>query len=244
MVIMPARTIQSIMLLTFTLVYFMSCYAVWLSHFSSPFSNFAERINNKNKILRENNKKMLLTHFVTYWTVSMMLMLKNGEFILPNNNTVKRVLFNQIFINTALFYVCPMSTNNNEEFFYFCKTFPLVVIIQNFVFYWLHRLFHKPFFYPIHMIHHTWIDTLPYSAIDCHPLEHGIVNMLPILIGPYILGWGYTFINIWVTIATVSTLWAHSKSLTNHHAVHHRHKNCNFGSFWTDVLFSTIKIEN
>ncbi|CAJ0566066.1 unnamed protein product, partial [Mesorhabditis spiculigera] len=63
------------------------------------------------------------------------------------------------------------------------------VLIEELGFYYTHRLFHQPFFYKrIHKIHHRWTAPVSITSVYCHPLEHAISNLMPIMLGPTLIG--------------------------------------------------------
>lgn len=178
---------------------------------------------------------LLVSHFVIYWVVSLLLMLDDGDVQLPSQNTLHSVLFNQLVVNTMVFWVFPIGSESVSWL-----TIPVAYLIEEIGFYWMHRLFHCKLLYPIHKAHHAWITTLPYVALDCHPLEHLLVNLFPLLLGPYLFSWNYAYIHLWLVAATFNTLSGHGKSMTNHHALHHRLQNVNYGiSRSMDLFFGT-----
>jgi sterol desaturase/sphingolipid hydroxylase (fatty acid hydroxylase superfamily) len=146
------------------------------------------------------------------------------------------VLFNQLFINAIPFFLFEF---NQTEMNY--QTIPLVYLIEEFGFYWTHRLFHTlPFLWKLHQVHHRWLDTVPFSALDCHPVEHAVVNVFPLLLGPWIFQWTYTWTFAWVMLATINTLKAHLSRNEAHHTIHHQMRVFNYGlSNFTDILFHT-----
>merc|ERR1740121_924329 len=67
----------------------------------------------------------------------------------------------------------------------------LVWILMNEVlFFHAHRFLHenKRMYAAIHKLHHTWTSPVSLVAIYCHPLEHILSNLTPILAGPLLLG--------------------------------------------------------
>ena len=83
--------------------------------------------------------------------------------------------------------------------------------IQETSFYYLHRLLHQGRFYrSIHKIHHYWQAPIAIAAIYCHPIEHFLANLLPVLLGPLVMGSHRSIISIWLIIVHIVTLNDHS----------------------------------
>jgi len=62
------------------------------------------------------------------------------------------------------------------------------ILIEEFGFYYSHRLFHHRRLYKyIHKKHHEWIAPIAIIAIYCHPLEHVFSNLLPLAVGPALM---------------------------------------------------------
>ena len=178
---------------------------------------------------------MLLEHILVYWTVGLSL-----AKTWPTLQCVKNVLFNQLFVNTFLFLLFDFQSNSDAIYL----SVPAAYLIEEVVFYWMHRAFHHPYFYTIHKTHHRWTRPEPFSAIDCHPLEHLLVNMFPVLLGPCIFGWPYAWVLCWTVLATISTLLGHRSDDQyeyQHHTLHHKQGNGNYGNaLFTDRLFGTV----
>ncbi len=94
------------------------------------------------------------------------------------------------------------------------------------------RLFHSHYLYKvIHKTHHEWTAPVGISASYCHPIEHFIVNILPIATGPMLLGGclGNHLVSewVWLTAAIISTTISHSGyhlpflPSPEHHDFHH-----------------------
>jgi len=93
----------------------------------------------------------------------------------------------------------------------FLVHFILSALIEEFGFYYSHRLAHHPSIYKyIHKKHHEFTAPIAITAVYAHWLEHIVSNMSPILLGPLILGSHTIFIWFWISLAIISTLNAHS----------------------------------
>lgn len=133
------------------------------------------------------------------------------------------------------------------------------MIVDDFFFYWGHRLLHHPKLYPhIHKIHHQWNHTVIISNEYSHPLEYTIAN-LPAAIGPKILGKRMHLITLWMWIIMrvgesldshcgYEFSWSPYRLLplsgsTSFHDYHHSTNVGNYGSYFTfwDTIFKTNK---
>ena len=80
----------------------------------------------------------------------------------------------------------------------------LCMLIEDFTFYWSHRLLHNKIFYnKIHKQHHEYVQTVSCSALYAHPIEFILGNLLPSAIGPIILGRNMHFLTYIVYAAMV-----------------------------------------
>lgn len=74
-----------------------------------------------------------------------------------------------------------------------------------------HRLFHHPRVYKhVHKIHHEITEPFGLTSTYCHPVEHFFVNLLPVTIGPIIIGAHISLTFVWFAIAITSSTNDHS----------------------------------
>ncbi|KAM9788662.1 fatty acid hydroxylase domain-containing protein 2 [Neosynchiropus ocellatus] len=82
--------------------------------------------------------------------------------------------------------------------------------LEEVLFYYSHRLFHHPSLYKhFHKQHHEWTAPIGVVSIYAHPLEHMLSNMLPVAVGPVILGSHLATTSLWYCLALVSTTISH-----------------------------------
>ena len=61
---------------------------------------------------------------------------------------------------------------NQHSIFYFMIAFPIMAIMHDTYFYWMHRLMHHPsIFKMVHLTHHKSTNPSPFAAYAFHPLE-------------------------------------------------------------------------
>ncbi|XP_050934661.1 fatty acid hydroxylase domain-containing protein 2 isoform X1 [Lates calcarifer] len=133
-------------------------------------------------------------------------------------HAVKTVLFNQVFISgpmvVVVYYLMSWLGNpcspELPTFHWALTELAAFAILEEILFYYSHRLFHHPGLYKhFHKQHHEWTAPIGVVAIYAHPLEHVISNMLPVVIGPVILGSHLSTTTLWYCLALVSTTISH-----------------------------------
>lgn len=62
----------------------------------------------------------------------------------------------------------------------------------------------------MHKIHHEWTAPVGIACIYCHPLEHMVVNLLPVVAGPLLAGSHVTVAWVWLAMAITTTTITHS----------------------------------
>ena len=86
-----------------------------------------------------------------------------------------------------------------------------IALVQETSFYYLHRLLHHGQIYrTIHKLHHYWQAPIAIAAIYCHPVEHFVANLFPVLLGPFLMGSHRSVLFVWLIMVHVNTLSDHS----------------------------------
>ena len=81
--------------------------------------------------------------------------------------TMATIVFAVLFPYTNMY-------RNVQEFgiWYYWLTFPLMFLIHDTYFYWMHRLMHAPrLFKYVHLVHHKSTNPSPWTSYAFHPLE-------------------------------------------------------------------------
>jgi fatty acid hydroxylase domain-containing protein 2 len=147
---------------------------------------------------------------------------------------VPLVLFNQLCITWVYFtFVLPYIPTASVW------TTPLRWIvflgIEEVGFYYIHRLLHHRRLYPlIHAIHHQWLHPQALVANYAHPIEHLLNNLVPMTLGPLLVGASQWDLCLWISLGTVSSVLSHSGYHwmwvgADFHDLHHQFRNIHFG---------------
>ncbi|XP_030066990.1 fatty acid hydroxylase domain-containing protein 2 isoform X1 [Microcaecilia unicolor] len=128
------------------------------------------------------------------------------------------VLLNQLFISFPMIIVMhyimlwrgnPCSPELPTFHWVLLELF-IFVLIEEILFYYSHRLFHHPKLYKhIHKKHHEWTAPVGVVSMYAHPLEHMFSNMLPVMVGPIIMGSHVATIMLWFCLTILSTTISH-----------------------------------
>lgn len=136
-------------------------------------------------------------------------------------------------------------------------------LMEDFVFYFSHRLLHTPFLYRhIHKIHHQFIATMSLAGEYAHPMEYLFGNLIPASVGIALLG---PKVHIWVVLMwgilrTAESMDGHCgyefsfspfrllpfSGSSDYHDFHHCYNVGNYGSFFNlwDTILGTNKPYN
>jgi fatty acid hydroxylase domain-containing protein 2 len=170
-------------------------------------------------------------------------------------NIIKQGAFNQLFVAVpvGLFYsewstwmllhLHPVTLKRCV--FDFCA----YIVVEEVLFYYLHRLLHHPKLYRyIHKQHHEYTAPIGLAAIYCHPFEHLLANLLPLFLGPAIMHSHPLMAFAWLFLATFNTVNSHSGWTFLHwpspimHDWHHYSFTENYGLMgWLDTFHATNK---
>ncbi|CAG0922610.1 unnamed protein product, partial [Notodromas monacha] len=132
---------------------------------------------------------------------------------------VGQVLVNQIVVGVPFAFVTSIllkarGCTGSRKLPYFEEVvFELIimVIVEEAMFYYSHRLLHHKLLYKyIHKQHHEWTAPISVTAIYCHPLEHLFSNLLGPFAGVLVCGSHIATQYLWFSMAIANTLNAHS----------------------------------
>lgn len=77
--------------------------------------------------------------------------------------------------------------------------------------YLVHRLMHTKHFYKrFHKIHHEFKLPIPMEAMYNHPVEHVIMSLVPVYIGPVLIRTHFSVFFIWLFINLISAMTDHA----------------------------------
>lgn len=105
---------------------------------------------------------------------------------------------------------CPFTPEDLPTFKWVLVEGTVFALVEEIGFYYTHRLSHHPALYKhFHKIHHEWTASISIIAVYSHPVEHIISNVMPVFLGPLLMGSHIATFWIWIMIAQASTLNSH-----------------------------------
>jgi lathosterol oxidase len=143
---------------------------------------------------------------------------------------------------------------------YFFAVFPLLFLMHDTYFYWMHRLIHHPrLFRLFHLVHHRSVNPSPWAAYAFHPLE-AFAESLIFVIFLFTIPITFWHLVVFFLLSLVYNVYGHlgfelyPASFNKHwlgrwintsvsHNLHHRHFNGNYGLyflFW-DRIMGTLR---
>ena len=141
------------------------------------------------------------------------------------------VLSNQVAVGipmlTAYWYLLPkMGWSNTDPLptiARLAKEVGVFMVAEETIFYGFHRLFHHKLFYKhVHKQHHEFNAPTAIAAIYAHPVEHVLVNLLPIITGPLLMKSHLTVFWTWISFSSLSAVFSHcGHDLGNKGPVYH-----------------------
>ena len=125
----------------------------------------------------------------------------------------------------------------------------ICVVLEDFLFYWSHRILHHPMLYKhFHKKHHEFKVLTGYSIASeyTHPVESVLGNIIPVMAGPYVTACHFSTSCMWIVLRMLKTCDAHSGyafnwspfgffyplNPTERHDFHHETGLGSFGSFF------------
>lgn len=131
---------------------------------------------------------------------------------------------------------CPLYDDPLPSFYELLYQIIGILLVEEIGFYYLHRLFHenKYLYQSMHQYHHHWHRPVSVAATDCHLIEHILINVSPVSLGPLLVRAHYYVWFIWCSITVMNTLSVHSGFKwsilrAKRHDRHHQYKVCNYG---------------
>lgn len=131
----------------------------------------------------------------------------------------------------------------------FLYQIPLIMILEDFQFYWAHRMLHHRSIYKyIHKRHHEFKANIGIAAEYAHPVETFFTVLVPFCICGILVRPHFLVLLVWAIVRTVEAIDAHSgyrfpfspfQLLDNiqggaqRHEFHHSHNQGSYGSFFT-----------
>lgn len=89
----------------------------------------------------------------------------------------------------------------------------ICALLEDFFFYWSHRILHHPFLYKrFHKQHHEFkvLTGYPIASEYTHPFESVIGNIFPVMIGPFLTSCHMYTVCLWIILRMLKTCDAHS----------------------------------
>lgn len=135
---------------------------------------------------------------------------------------------------------------------WFLAVFFLIPIWESFYFYWIHRLLHSNWLYPVHALHHRNTDVGPWSGLSMHPVEHllyfgtGLIHFVvpthPVHMITHLMFYALYAITTHTGFEGLLVKGRKRLHLGNfHHQIHHRYFEVNYGTLevpWDKVFGS------
>ena len=120
----------------------------------------------------------------------------------------------------------------------------LAILSYDIWFYISHVILHRKDLYVFHKQHHRKGENINYlDAADGHLVEHIVQGSGAFFLYPV---YTYTFTDTFILLAflNIRGMMRHDKRfiflIGNHHILHHKNQNYNFGEYWIDSICGTL----
>jgi len=118
-------------------------------------------------------------------------------------------------------------------------------VVFFYVHHWLHR--NKTMYAMVHKLHHSWSAPVSLVAIYCHPLEHVVANMAPMIAGPLLCGSHVAAVAVYILLGLGQGAAVHSGYWIcgddGMHDEHHANFTVNFGiTGLMDALYGSYRL--
>lgn len=146
---------------------------------------------------------------------------------------------------------------NERSILYYIICFPIILLIHDTYYYWLHKFLHHPkVFKAVHLVHHKSKNPSPWAAYSMHPLEAFLeFAIVPIL--AFTIPTHFTTMGLYLTFELTVAVYAHcgyefapkgfnkhwfSKWINTsvHHNLHHNSVNINKEKVYSIGLYFTF----
>jgi sterol desaturase/sphingolipid hydroxylase (fatty acid hydroxylase superfamily) len=168
---------------------------------------------------------------------------------------IKTNLFNQIVVTPIflLFWYKLLEWRGLDQieptFFTIITHFAVMFLITEFLFYKIHIIFHKPYFFKhIHKTHHDELNPSVLSSYNNHPIEHLLSILFTNYVGHLVMGSHIKVFKYWINIGTLVAIYFHCGVHfpllvpNEFHDYHHLKYNQCYGLFGLfDYIYGTDK---
>ena len=119
----------------------------------------------------------------------------------------------------------------------------IYILYYDFFYYFMHRLLHTKYFYPIHKIHHSTYKPKCSDFFTVSYLEYPL-SSVGLYLALYLYGIYIYQLLATICLISIRGMMEHDDRFVfivgNHHLQHHTYFYCNYGEYWIDYVFGTV----